>query len=178
VIVIVVVKRDAGVVALNEAAGRRVVMVGRQGEAGIFAQIVYGLNEAFAEGGFTDDEGAVVILQCAGDDFGCRCGVAIDENYDGKLLAVVAVGGGVVLVGVGTAALGNDGLALGEKVVADFDGLAKETARIAAQVEDKALEVGEAVDGLIDFLCGGFLELGEVDVSDAGADLVLRSTEG
>ena len=40
-------------------------------EAGVFAEVVDGLDEALAEGGFADDEGAVVILKRAGDDL-CR----------------------------------------------------------------------------------------------------------
>ena len=56
------------VVALDEAAGRRVVVVGGEGEAGVFGDLEDGLDEALAEGGFADDEGAVVILQGAGDD--------------------------------------------------------------------------------------------------------------
>jgi len=40
-------------------------VIGGEGEAGIFAQIVDGLNEALAECGFADDERAIVILQGA-----------------------------------------------------------------------------------------------------------------
>ena len=123
-VVVVVVERNALVVALNQAAGRGVVVVGGEGEAGVFAEVVDGLHQALAEGGFADDQGAVVILQRAGDNLGGRSGVAVDQHDDGEGFAAVAVGGGVVLVGVGASALGDDDLALGEQVVADIHGLA------------------------------------------------------
>ena len=65
VIVVVVVKRNAGVVALNQAARGRVVVIGGKSKAGIFAEVVDGLHQSLAEGGFADDQRAVVILQCA-----------------------------------------------------------------------------------------------------------------
>ena len=55
-IVVVVVERDVGVVALNETSGRRVVVIRGQREAGVFAQVVDGLHQALAEGGFADDQ--------------------------------------------------------------------------------------------------------------------------
>ena len=114
-VVVIVVERNACVVALDEAAGRRVVVIGGEREAGVFAEVVDGLHQALAEGGFAHDQRAVVILQRAGDDFGRRSGVAIDQHDDGEGLAVVAVRRHVVLVGVGAAALRDDGLALGEQ---------------------------------------------------------------
>src|ERR1700721_973148 len=49
VIVVVVVKRNAFIVALNEAAGRRVVVVRGERQAGVFAEVVDRLHQAFAE---------------------------------------------------------------------------------------------------------------------------------
>ena len=131
VVVVVVVERNARVVALDEAARGRVVVIGGQRQAGVLAEVVDGLHQALAEGGFAHDQGAVVILQRAGDDLGGRGGVAIDQHDDGEGLAAVAVGGGVDLVGIGAAALRDDGLALGQQVVADIDCLAQQAAGIA-----------------------------------------------
>ena len=86
--------------------------------------------------------------------------------------------GRVVLVRIGAAALRDDGLPLGEQVVANVHRLAEQAAGIAAQVEDQALEVAKALDGVFHFLAGGLLELGEVDVADAGANLVLQVDGG
>ncbi len=178
VVVVVVVERNACVVALDEAARGRVVVIGGQRQAGILAQVVDGLHQALAEGGFADDQRAVVILQRAGDDLSRRSGAAVDQHDDGEGLAVVAVGRGVVLVGIGAAALRDDGLALGQQVVADVDCLAQQAAGIAAQIEHQSLQVGEAVDGVVHFLGGGLLELGEVDVADAGTNLVFQIDRG
>ncbi len=147
-------------------------MIRRQGEAGVLAEVVDGLHQALAEGGFADDQGAIVILQRAGDDLGGRSGIAIDQHDDRESLAVVAVGGCVDLVGIGAAALRDDGLALGEQVVADLDRLAQQAAGVIAQVKNEPMQVLEAVDGVDHFLGRGFLELGEMDVAHTGPNLV------
>ena len=139
--VVVVVERDVVVVALDEAAGGRVVVVGREGEAGVFGDLEDGLDEALAEGGFADDEGAVVILQGAGDDLGGRGGVAIDEDDDGELRPLLAVGGAVDLVGEGAAALRDDDLTLVEKLVAHVDGFVEQAAGVAAEIDEKAVKL-------------------------------------
>ena len=140
--VIVVVERDVVVVALDEASGGSVVVVGGEGEAGVFADLEDGLDEALAEGGFAYDEGAVVVLQGSGDDLGGGCGVAIDEDDDGVLVgALLTVGGAVDLVREGAAVLGDDDLALLEELVGHVDGFVEEPAGVAAEVDDEALEV-------------------------------------
>ena len=153
-------------------------MIGGQRQAGVLAEVVDRLHQALAEGGFAHDQGAVVILQRAGDDLSRRSGIAIHQHHDGEGLAVVAVGGRVVLVGIGAAALGDDGLSLGQQVVADLNRLAQQAAGIAAQVEDQPLQVGEAVDGVVHFLGRGLLELGQVNVADAGTNLVFQIDGG
>jgi len=113
-----------------------------------------------------------VVLQGAGDDLGGRGGAAVDQQHDGEGLAAVAARGDVVLVGIGAAALGNDGLSLGEQVIADFYCLGDQAAGVVAQVEHQAFQVAEAVDGFNDFAGGGFFEDFQVNVADAGANLI------
>ncbi len=72
------------VVALDEAAGRRVVVVGGEGEAGVFADLEDGLNQALAEGGFADDQGAIMILEGAGDDLGREAVLRLTRTTMGK----------------------------------------------------------------------------------------------
>ncbi len=153
-------------------------MVGGERQAGVVAEVVDGLNEALAEGGFAHDQGAIVILQRAGDNLSGRSRVAIDQHHDGEVFAVVAMRGHVVLVRIGAAALRNDGLPLGQQVVANVHRLAQQASGIAAQVKDQALERPKALDGVFHFLAGGLLELGEVDVADAGANLVFQIDGG
>ena len=173
-VVVVVVQRDAGVVALDQAARRRVVVVGGQRQAGILAQVVDGLHQALAEGGFAHDQRAVVILQRAGDNLGRRGRVAVDQHHDGEGLAAVAVGGGVVQVGIGAAALRDDGLALGQQVVADVHRLAQQAARIARA--DRAPDPSDRRSRRWPrhLLARRLLELRQMDVADAGTNLVLQ----
>ena len=63
-------------------------------------------------------------------------------------------------------------------MVADIDGLAQEAAGVFAQIEEQAFEVAEAVDGVFHLLAGGFLELREMDVADAGTDLIFEIDGG
>ena len=51
-----------------------------------------------------------------------------------------------------------------------FDGLTEQAAGIAAQIEDQPFQVRKAVDRFVHFLGGRLLEVGEVDVADAGPD--------
>jgi hypothetical protein len=104
-----------------------------------FGEVVDGLDEAFAEGGFADDQGAVMILQRAGDDLSGGGRVAVHDHDDGEGVAAVAVRGRVDLVGIGASALRDDVLPFGQQVVADLDCLAEQAAGVAAQVEDEAL---------------------------------------
>ena len=70
-VVVVVVERDAGVVALDEPARRRVVVIGGQRQAGVLAQVVDRLNETFAERDLAHDQCAIVILQRATHNLRC-----------------------------------------------------------------------------------------------------------
>ena len=58
---------------------------------------------------------------------------------------------------------------LRQQVIANLDRLAQQAAGVVAQVEHQALEVAEAVDGVVHFLGRGLLELRQVDVADARA---------
>ena len=137
----VVVGRNAVVVALDEASGGGVVVVCGEGEAGVVGGVEDGLDEALAEGGLADDEGAVVVLQGAGDDLRGGGGVSVDQDDDGVLVGVgFSVGCTVDLVGEGAAALGDDDLALLEELAGDIDGLVEQAAGVAAQVDDEAVQ--------------------------------------
>jgi hypothetical protein len=173
--VIVVVERDVVVVALNEASGGSVVVVGREGQTGVLGDLEDGLDEAFAEGGFADDEGAVVVLQGAGDDLSRGGGVAVDEDDDRVFVrTLLAVGGAVDLVGEGAAALGDDDLAFLEELVGHVDGFVEQSAGVAAEVDDEAFEFTgglELVEGVAYLAAGGLHKVGDVDVADAGLEL-------
>lgn len=171
--VVVVVEGDVVVRALDESPRGGVVVVGGEGEAGVLGDLEDGLDEAFAEGGFADDESTVVILECPGDDLSGGGGVAIDEDNDGVLAGVGAAGGAVDLVGEGASTLRDDDLAFLEELVGHIDGFVEEAAGVAAEVDNEALDVagcGEFIECLSDFAAGGLDEAGYVDVADAGPD--------
>src|SRR3981081_2993079 len=64
--VVVVVERDVVVVALDQAAGGRVVVVGGESEARVLGDGEDGLDKTLAEGGLAAEQGATMILQGAG----------------------------------------------------------------------------------------------------------------
>ena len=147
-------------------------MIGGQRQAGVLAQVIDRLHQAFAKGGLADDEGAVVVLQGAADNLRGRSRSAVDHHHDGKALAAVAVRRCIIPVWKGAPALADDALPLGEQMVADLDRLVEQSAGIAPQVEDQPLQVAKAVDGLAHFGGRRLLELRQMDVAHAWANLV------
>ena len=119
-----------------------------------------------------------MVLQRSGNNLRGGGGIAVHQHDNGERLAVVAVRRHVVLIGVGAAALGDNGLALGEQVIADIDRLAQEAAGILAQIENQSLQIAEAIDGVFHLLAGGLLELRQMDVADAGTDLEFQIDGG
>jgi len=97
-------------------------VIGGEGEASVLRDLEDGLNEALAKGGFADDQGAVVILEGAGDDFSGRGSVAVDQNDDGELGAFFAAGCAIDLVREGAPALGDYDLPLLQEFVGHVDG--------------------------------------------------------
>src|SRR5208337_2700928 len=98
-VVVIVVKRDTVVVALDEASAGRVVLGGGQGQSRVLRKRIDGLHQALAEGGFTHNQAAVVVLNGACDDLGRRCGSAVHQHNQRVVLATVAVGRAVHLLG-------------------------------------------------------------------------------
>ena len=148
-------------------------MIGGEGQAGVVRDLEDGLDKALAEGGLADDEGTIVILEGARDDLSCGRSVAIDKDDDGVFRSLLAAGGAVDLIGEGPALLRDDDLTALEELVAHVDGFVEEAARISAEVEDEALQrcsLLELVEGVADFAAGGFHELGDMHVADAGLD--------
>ena len=114
------------------------------------------------------------ILKRAADDFSRgRCSV-IGKDHDGEEMFLIAVGCAVNLLRISTAALRNDDLATVEKLVADGDRLHEHATGVAAEIEDESLEVAELIDCVGKFTASRLLELRDMDVGDAGTNLVLQ----
>ena len=171
-LVVIFVKGDGFVIALDEAAAGSVVTRGGESEAGVFREGLDRLHEALAEGGFANDQAAIVILNGAGDDFGGGSGVVVDEDDEGNGHALIAANGVEAALRSAAAVIGNDELTLFEEHVANGDGFIEKAAGIAAHVEDEAVEgIGtELLEGVGNFAVGGFVELGEANVADAGLE--------
>src|SRR5690606_7447714 len=106
----------------GDAAGCQVLGDG-EFECGLVGEFVQDLDGAFAKAGVAETYDAVVVLECAGDDFGGRGGAAVEQDGD----RVVGFAGGFdsgfgFAQFVGDADGADDGAFVQEEV-ADADGL-------------------------------------------------------
>ncbi len=113
-----------------------------------------------------------MILNSAGNDFGGRSGVVVDEDDDGNSHALIATDGGKAAFRCAATVIGNDSLALFEEHITNGNGFVEKAAGIAAHVEDESVErIGaKHFEGVGNFAIGGFVELREADVADAGLE--------
>lgn len=101
-------------------------------EAGAISEIDDGLDGAFAEGHGAHDDGAAVILECAGDDLSGGCGALVDEDDDGELAPGVLFVRHLAFDFVGIAAFGADDQAAFDEEVGEADGLVEESTWVVA----------------------------------------------
>src|SRR5574344_519029 len=67
---------------LNATAGRSVVMRNSDADKRAVGQVYGALYESLAEGASPYNESAILILNSPTDNFGCRCGVSVNQyNY-------------------------------------------------------------------------------------------------
>ena len=99
-----------------------------------------------------------MVLQSSRDDLGGAGAVMVDQHDDRVIAAVVAVLGVVALFFGVPAVVVHDELALLEEVVRHIHGRLKQASRIAAQIENQALEVlvTQLPQGLGQLLAGVF----------------------
>jgi hypothetical protein len=66
--------------------------------------------------------------------------------------------------------VGNDGLPFLQELVGHRDAFVEQAAGVAAQIEDQAVDVvlAQLLQSVFQFLAGGFVELLDEDVGDAG----------
>ena len=139
------------VVALDGPARGGVIARGGQSEAGV-TNGVNRLDEPLAPGNFAHDQPAVVVLNCAGDDFRSRGGALVDEDYERSLEGLGAARrgeGGVALRR--TASGSDDEVILTEECIRDsYRGIERST-WVCSDVEDQALHplCLEEIDGLV-----------------------------
>ena len=95
------------------------------------------LHRTLSEGARAHDDGAAVILQRAGDDFGGRGRPAVDQHHDGQAVGVVPGLGVEALRVVGTARTGGYDLAAVEEEIDHLDRLFQQPAGIVAEIENQ-----------------------------------------
>ena len=175
-IVEIVVQRNILVIALDQAAAGRVVARGRQRQAGVFAQSGNGLNEALSEALLANHQAAVMILNRAGHDFRSGGGTAVDDHHQRHGDAAIAAHGVVAALGRSAPVMGNDQLILVEEHVGNGHGFIQQAARISAQVENDAVELGgvQIFQRRGQFGIGGLVKSGKLDVADAGLDFKIE----
>ena len=136
----------ADALALDRAAGRRVVERRRQPQGAVPAfERDDRLHRALAKAAGAHDRRAVIVLQCAGDDFRGRGRGAVDQHHDRHPGDQIARHRGAIdAVVVGVAALGRDHDAAVDKFAGHIDRRVEQAAGIVAQIEDKARSAGHA----------------------------------
>ena len=100
-------------------------MSGGERQSGVFGQRIHGLHQALAERDFADDQAAVVILDCARNNFSCRSGESVHQNDNRIILAAVAMLRDVALLSRSASVVRNDELSLLQELVGDTDALAE-----------------------------------------------------
>src|SRR5271155_3784191 len=102
----------------------------------------------------------------------------IHEDDNGEVSADISMGGAVNLLRIGAAALRHDDLTAAQELVADAHSFREQSAGIPAQIEHKTLKIAELIEGVVEFAAGSLLKLRDVDVADAGTNLILEIDRG
>src|SRR5580704_6631580 len=160
-LVVIFVQRDGFVIALNQAAARRVVTSSGKRQAGVFCERRDGLDQALAESCFTNDQAAIVILHSAGDDLRGGGGVVIHDDHERHGHALVAAYCVERTIGGVAAVIGDNELTLFEEHVADSHSFVEQAAGISAKIENQAVKGSgaEILESVSNFTVGGFVEL-------------------
>ncbi len=174
---------------LDRPPFRRVIARRGQLDRRVGRQLAQRLHRTLAERAAAHHDRALVILQRAGDDFRGRCRAAIDQHHHrhglepgrqpGQRIATLGIEFAPAverLVRIGQLPFGADDdlIGLGQERRRDADRARQQAARIVAQVEHQALDVGlfgVQFFGLFGQLVEGvFLELADAQPGVAGLD--------
>src|SRR5262249_2381287 len=169
-IVIIIVERDSGVIALDQAAARGVVLGGGQGQPGIFRKRINGLDQAFAECGFSGNQATIMVLNGAGNNLRSRSRATIYKDNQRIILATIAVSSAINFFRRTAAVVGNNHLSFFQEFISYADALIQQSARITTEIEDQPFHIAELLQGVFNFALSGFIEGGDVHVANAGAN--------
>jgi hypothetical protein len=92
-------------------------------EPRVFRQRIDRLHQSFAERGLAQHPRAIVILQRARHDLGCRSRHSVHQDDDGIVISAIAVSGTIDLFRRSAPAMRNDSLVLLQELVRHRDAL-------------------------------------------------------
>src|SRR6185312_16180070 len=160
---------------LDRAARWREVERRGQADRAAAGHLHDGLHRTLTERAGAEDDGTAMVLQSAGHDLRGRGRAAVHQHHDRQAAGDVARLGVPALHVLRLARLDRDDLALVEEGVDHGNRLVEQAARVVAQVEDVALELGPGL--LLDLLDrvgharGRLLgERGDADVADVALE--------
>ena len=116
-------------------------MVTRNGEAqaGVPRQRQDTLHRSLAETAFTHDQAAMMVLQCARHNFGCRCRASVNQNDDrraaGDIARNSAFGPPALDIAFVAATFGNN-LATRKESIRNGNGFVQYATGVGPQVDD------------------------------------------
>ena len=157
---------------LYEAPRGDVVAAGGDFEDVVVGQRASGLYETFAEGALAYDDGAVEVLERAGENFGSRSRGAVDE-YSQRYFEVEWLSYSFIdaLVARVSASGAQNFGAFGHEVRGNLYGTLEEAAAVRAKVYYNTLKLfvcEHAKQRLTHAARAAFVESGETEVSDTG----------
>src|ERR1700691_2772471 len=144
-IVIIIVKRNVAVVALDQPSAWSVIMSRGQSQPCVLRQRIHGLYQAFAKRDFTHNQSAIVVLNRSGDDLCRGRGQAVHQHYKRIILATVAVLRYVTLFRGSATVMRNDELVFLQELVGHAHTFAQQAAGITAQIKNQTLEFAELI---------------------------------
>src|SRR5882762_10311662 len=111
-----------------------------------------------------------MVLYGAGNNFCGGGGVAIDQDDERNIVALIAAHGVVATLSGSASMVRDDQLILVEEHVADGHCFIEQAAGVAAHVENQAIEGWriKLLQGVGNFAIGGFVKAGKANVTDAG----------
>src|SRR5262249_61882498 len=118
-------------------------------------------------------QAAFWALDSPGTDLSCGGGATIHHHHEWIIFPAISMSGAIDLFGGIASVMRNDDGALVQELVGNAHALAQQPTWVLAKIEYEAIEIaiGEAVERLLHFVLGSFLESVYVNVTDSLADL-------
>ena len=154
---------------VDDLLARRVVFGRGHPQRGPVGKLDDTLDTAFSKRSLADDDGAVEILQCAGNNLRGAGAAVVDEDGERELVVSADVHGAIDFFLRRDTTLGvNDHLARRQKLAAHFHGALEQATGIVPEIHDGRLRAlgFKLVEALAEFVRGRLVELRNAHVGD------------